>query len=297
MLLETDPTLLEPEWRESVHDVGGLLLHVVEAGDPDGPVVVLLHGFPEFWWGWRHQVAALADAGHRVVVPDLRGYNRSEAPAGVTAYRLDVLVEDVVGLLDAVGAEQVDLVGHDWGAVIAWRLAAQHPERLRRLVIMSGPHPDAFLRSALAHPLQLLRSSYVGLFQLPWLPEAALRASGFALLRRSLRATSRPGTFSEDDLERYAAAWSHPGSLTAMLDYYRALRLPRLPLAGPRVTTPTLVLWGAHDAFLDRRVGETALQQCTDARLVVLEEATHWLHHEQPERVNDEIVGFLGRTG
>lgn len=294
MLLETDTTILEDGWRESVHDVGGVVLHVVEAGDPGDPVVVLLHGFPEFWWGWRHQVTALAEAGHHVVVPDLRGYNLSEAPAGAPAYRLEVLVEDVAGLVDGIGVEQVDVVGHDWGAVIAWRFAAQHPELIRRLVAMAGPHPDVLLRSALSHPLQLLRSSYAGLFQLPWLPEAALRAADFALLRRTLTSTSAPGTFSEADLDRHVEAWSRPGSLTAMLQYYRALRLGRGSSPAVRVTTPTLVLWGEDDAFLDTRVGETALRQCTDARLVVLAGATHWLHHEQPERVNDELLAFLG---
>ncbi|KGN35928.1 alpha\beta hydrolase [Knoellia flava TL1] len=293
MLLETDTTLLEPGWRESAHDVGDVLLHVVEAGDPGDPVVVLLHGFPEFWWGWRHQMTALAEAGHHVVVPDLRGHNLSDAPSGVANYHLDVLVRDVVGLVAGLGADQVDLVGHDWGAMVGWRFAAQHPERLRRLVALAGPHPDLLLRSALSSPLQLVRSSYAGLFQLPWLPESVLRAAGFALLRRTLRSTSAPGTFSDADLDRHAEAWSRPGSLTAMLDYYRALRLPRASLAAVRVTAPTLVLWGENDVFLDTGVGEATLVQCTDARLVVLDGATHWLHHEQPERVNGELLAFL----
>ena len=293
MLLETDTTILEPGWRESVHDVGDALLHAVEAGDPGDPVVVLLHGFPEFWWGWRHQVSALADAGHHVVVPDLRGYNLSEAPQRVASYHLDALVQDVVGLVDGLGAAQVDVVGHDWGAMIGWRFAAQHPERLRRLVAMAGPHPDVLLRSALRSPVQLVRSSYAGLFQLPWLPESVLRVAGFALLRQTLRSTSAPGTFSDADLDRHVEAWARPGSLTAMLHYYRALRLPRTSLAAVRVTAPTLVLWGEDDVFLDARVGEAALVQCTDARMLVLQGATHWLHHEQPERVNAEVLGFL----
>ena len=293
MLLETDTTILEPGWRESVHDVGGVVLHVVEAGDPGDPVVVLLHGFPEFWWGWRHQVTALAEAGHHVVVPDLRGHNLSDAPEGIAAYHLDVLADDVAGLVDGLGASTVDLVGHDWGGVVAWRFAVRHPDLLRRLVVMAAPHPDLLLRSALLHPLQLVRSAYAGAFQLPWLPEAVLRASGFAALRRAMRSTSRPGTFSDADLDRHVEAWSRPGSLTAMLAPYRALRLPRASLASRRVTSPMLVLWGRDDHFLGTRVAETALQQCTDARLVVLDGATHWMHHEQPERVNGELLGFL----
>ena len=296
MLLETDPTLLEPDWRESVFTVRGLHLHVVEAGRVGDPLLVLLHGFPEFWWGWRHQISELAAAGHHVVVPDLRGYNGSEAPADVTAYRLDVLVEDVLGLVDAHGAERVDVVGHDWGAVIAWELAARHPDRVRRLVALAGPHPGTLTRSVIAHPTQALRSTYAGLFQLPWLPEVALRARGFAALRTAMRSTSEPGTFSEGDLDRYALAWARPSSLTGMLNYYRALRHGRPVLSAATVVPPTLVLWGEHDRFLERHVGEIGVSHCVDGRFLVIEGSTHWLHHEQPERVNAEVLAFLGET-
>ncbi len=293
MQLASDRTLLEPGWREAVRRVNGLDLHVVEAGRTGDPLLILLHGFPEFWWGWRRQITPFADAGYHVVVPDLRGYNLSSAPQEVAAYGLDALSRDVTALADAYDATVFDLVGHDWGAVISWAVAATHPGRVGRLVVLDGPHPSTLGRSLLTHPTQLVRSAYAGLFQLPWAPEVALRAFGFATLRASMQRTSRLGTFADEDLDRYVEAWAHPGSLTAMLNYYRALRRPR-PKAPTRIAPPTLVLWGEDDAFLGRHVAERALEHCDDGQLVVIEDATHWLHHEEPEQVSAEVLSFLG---
>ena len=138
------PGLLQPGWREAVHRINGLDLHIVEAGEPGRPLVVLLHGFPEFWWAWRHQITSLAQAGFHVVVPDMRGYNLSDAPQEVSAYALDTLAADVVGIADAFGADRFNLVGHDWGAVIGGGVAATYPARLERVVLMDGPHPDVW---------------------------------------------------------------------------------------------------------------------------------------------------------
>lgn len=224
---------------------------MVQAGPADGPPVILLHGFPEFWWGWRRQIAALAAAGHRVIAPDMRGYNNSDKPQSLEAYHIDVLAADVVGLADVLGLASFDLVAHDCGALIGWRVARLYPPRLHRLVLMDGPHPDVFGAYAAIHPLQALRSAYVGFFQLPWLPEAYLSAFDHAALKASLKATAKEGTFSAADLAAYAQAWARPGALAAMINYYRALRL-RKPDAPPaRITPPVLMLWGQDDAFLD----------------------------------------------
>lgn len=295
MPLRTDHALLEPGWREDVRTVNGLDLHVVEAGEPGDPLLVLLHGFPEFWWGWRHQITPFAQAGYHVVVPDLRGYNLSSAPQEVADYDLETLSQDVVGLADAYGAARFDLVGHDWGAVISWSVASRHPDRIGRLVILDGPHPATLLRSVLTHPAQAFRSAYAGLFQLPWVPEMALRAFGFAGLRASMQRTSRLGTFAAEDLDRYADAWARPGSLTAMLNYYRALGRHRASTPA-RIAPTTLVLWGEDDPFLGGHVAEQALEHCDDGQLVIVEDATHWLHLEEPEQVNAEILRFLGRA-
>lgn len=285
--------LLRPGWRATKRAVNGVTLHVVEAGREGDPVVILLHGFPEFWWAWRHQIGPLADAGFHVVAPDMRGYNESDAPPAVADYRLDTLAADVVALADAVGATRFHLVGHDWGAVVGWRVAVAHADRLERVVLMDGPHPDVLLRQALTHPTQALRSTYVAFFQLPWLPEATLGAFGFAGLKAAMRGSARADAFEPGALDRYARAWARPGALTAMLNYYRALRLRPSAGAPARITPPTLVLWGERDQALELRVADASVALCDRGRLTVVPGATHWLHLEESARVTAEIIGFL----
>ena len=278
---------LRSRWVES----GGVRLHVVEAGPDDGPLVLLLHGFPEFWYGWRHQTPALARAGWRVWAPDQRGYNLSGAPRAVAAYDVDRLADDAEALLDAAGAERAAVVGHDWGAVVAWWLALRSPERVERLAILNVPHPVAFKTFLARSPRQAMKSWYVGFFQLPALPEATLRRLG----AWTLRTTSAPGTFSDADLARYRAAWARPGRARGMISWYRALarRLPGLSLADPTVRAPTLIAWGADDAFLDVRLAERSAAYCPDVRLHVLSGVSHWVQHEAPETVNDRLLSFL----
>ncbi|WP_152044734.1 alpha/beta fold hydrolase [Aureimonas psammosilenae] len=289
----TDDQLMQPGWRQTRRHVNGVDLHVVEAGNPDDPLLVLVHGFPEFWWAWRKQITPLAEAGFHVVVPDMRGYNTSDKPTGVSAYHLDTLAADVVTLADTYGVAKFHLVGHDWGAVISWWTAARHAERLEKVVVMDGPHPDIWSRQALKHPTQALRSTYVAFFQLPFVPEASLGSFDFAGLRKMMEGSGHDDTFELGALDRYAEAWAHPGSLTAMLNYYRALR-ERSPLGeAARLSPPTLVLWAGEDSFLERHVAEAGLALCDDGRLVVVEGASHWLHLEQPERINREILDFF----
>jgi pimeloyl-ACP methyl ester carboxylesterase len=273
--------------------VGALDLHVVEAGPPEGRPAILLHGFPEFWYGWRHQLGPLAAAGLRIVAPDQRGYNLSDKPQGLESYTLDRLAGDVVALADALGCDRVSLVGHDWGGLVAWWTAARHGERVERLAILNAPHPQAFGPYLRRHPTQLLRSAYIGFFQLPWLAEAALAAADFALLRRALAGSSRPGTFTAADLERYKRAWAEPGALTAMLAWYRALRLRRTAADADRIRCPTLVIWGRRDQALEPGLVAASTAFCDDARVIWHDEATHWVHHEEPAAVNEALTAFL----
>lgn len=271
---------------------GGVRLHVVEAGPPDGPLVILLHGFPEFWYGWHRQIGRLAAAGFRVLTPDQRGYGASDKPPGIAPYTADRLAADVLRLADLAGRERFALAGHDWGGVVAWWVALTAPDRVERLVILNAPHPATLQSHARHHPGQWLRSWYVLAFQLPILPERLIRARGFRLAERMLRATSRRGAFDADDLALYREAWARPGAVTAMLNWYRALRRRVRPPAG-RVKPPTLILWGDRDRFLDRGLAEAAAAQCDDVRVVHLESASHWLQHEEPARVAQEIDDFL----
>src|SRR5688500_15664384 len=183
--------------REGYADLSGARLHYVEAGQ--GPLVVLLHGFPEFWYGWRGQIGPLAAAGFRVVAPDLRGYNLSSKPRGAAAYSTAKLAADVRDLIRERGAEQACVAGHDWGGVVAWVTAMRHPKVVRRLAILNVPHPRRFVRGAARHPDQWLRSWYTLAFQLPWLPERVIRAGRFRLLREGMRRDAAPGAFSDAD--------------------------------------------------------------------------------------------------
>jgi epoxide hydrolase 4 len=272
----------------------GIRLHVAQAGPATGPLVLLLHGFPEFWYGWRRQLPSLAAAGYHVWAPDQRGYNLSDKPQGVAAYRLEVVAADVIGLIDAAGRGQACLVGHDWGGVVAWWLAIHAPHRLARVVIINAPHGAAMRQQFRRHPAQWLRSAYIGWFQLPWVPEVVARAGHWRLLVRALQRSSRPGTFTPADLERYREAWSRPQAMRAMLNWYRALgrRPPRFP-THPPITVPTLLIWGADDAFLGRELARPSIEQCRAGQLVMIEDATHWVQHEQPARVNALVETFL----
>ncbi len=271
----------------------GIELHAVAAGPADGNLVILLHGFPEFWYGWRHQMTPLAATGLRVVAPDQRGYNLSDKPAGIAAYRLDTLADDVLGLADALGRERFAVVGHDWGGVVAWHLAGRSPERIARAAILNAPHPASLWRYATRHPHQLMKSWYVAYFQLPLLPELSLRAGGFWMLGRVLRRSSRPGTFAADDLRAYREAWRRPGALAASLNWYRALRHGIASPSPTRIAVPVRVIWGERDQFLDRGLAEAGLALCDNGEAFPLPGVSHWLQHEAADEVNRRLVEFL----
>ena len=267
-------------------------LHYVEAGS--GPLVVLLHGFPEFWYSWRRQIPALAEAGFHAVAPDMRGYNLSDKPSGWRSYDSDHLAADIARLVRHFGAEKAHVVGHDWGAAVAYYTAMQHPEVVDRLVIMNVPHPERML-AGLRHPRQMLRSWYMFFFQLPGLPEAGSRAGRFRLLRRQFRRDA-PAAFSEEDLDRYVEAWSRPGALSAMINYYRAAlrQSPRRALKRLRpIQSPLLVIWGERDHYLGRELAEPGPEWVPDVRLERLPDASHWVQQDAPERVNGLLLDFL----
>lgn len=280
--------------EESFVQTNGLRLHVMQTGPQDGKPVVLLHGFPEFWRGWHKQMMALAQAGFRVIVPDQRGYNLSDKPKGVKSYSLAELSADIIGLLDALGHDKAYLAGHDWGAAVAWTLAIVRPERFHKLAILNVPHPKVMSDTVRRDPRQMLKSWYIGFFQLPWIPETALGARNAAGLERLLRVSSHADTFSAADLDEYHRAWSQPGALTGMVNWYRAiLRYPPGLPRDARVKIPTLMLWGAQDVALARGMARPSIDYCDEGKLVFFEDATHWVQHDRAADVSALLVEFF----
>jgi pimeloyl-ACP methyl ester carboxylesterase len=281
----------DTELREGYVEVSDVRLHYVEAGS--GPLIVLLHGFPEFWFGWRLQIAPLAAAGFRVVAPDMRGYNLSSRPNGVAAYTGDRLAADVRGLIRGLGAESALLVGHDWGGTAAWTTAMTHPEVVDRLVILDAAHPRS-LQKGLSNPRQLRKSWYFFFFAIPALPERVVRSRHWRFLRRFLRA-ARPA-YTPQDIERYVEAWSQPGAASGMINYYRAsVRESRSAGAQIRpISTPTLVIWGQRDGYLGPGVRQPDRADVPGLdRVEELPGASHWVHHDEPERVTQLLVDFF----
>lgn len=268
--------------------VGDVTLHVAMAGT--GPTVVLLHGFPECWSSWRAQIAGLAAAGFRVIAPDMRGYAGSQAPHQVSAYRLTNLVQDVRALLDAVGAREAAIVGHDWGAIVAWAFAEAHPTRVKRLIILNVPHPEVMQR-ALRRPKQMRKSWYLFFFQLPWLPERILALNDYASMRRLFE---RDGIDAAHIDELVAAA--KLSGMRGPINYYRAAMRSWITRTLPRtrrIDAPTLVIWGEGDIALLDELATPPSRWVPNARVEYVPGGTHWVQQKAPARVTELIREFL----
>lgn len=269
----------------------GIRFHVVEAGE--GPVVMLLHGFPDCWLSWLGQIDVLVAQGYKVVVPDLRGYNETERPRGVAAYRLELLGRDIEELAAHYGGA-VHLVGHDWGGVLAWHVAMHHPQVVRTLAVLNAPHPAAFRRALRNGWAQRRRSWYVLAFQLPWLPETMWRVRDGALFKRVLRggATKRTSDMPDtSELEqRYLGAFASRSAWTAAINYYRALlRFP--PPRDAIIAAPTLLLWGERDPYLGVEL-TAGFEKWVPALRVERLPAAHWLQHTHAGAVNESLLRF-----
>lgn len=285
--------MISTVWADRFATVNGVRLHYVEAGS--GPLVVLLHGFPEFWYSWRHQIPVLAQAGFRVLAPDLRGYNLSNKPRGVANYRIDLLVGDVAGLIAHAGERDAIVVGHDWGGAIAWETALRRPDVVCRLIVLNCPHPAAMARG-MRSPRQLLRSWYMFFFQLPWLPEAALRAENYEAIRRKFREDPvRKGAFRPEDLREYRNAIGRPGALTSAINYYRAAARfagSEMRRERARISAPSLLIWGEQDRYLGTALVEESKRLVPQLRVERIPNASHWVQVDAPERVNRAMLEF-----
>lgn len=275
-------------------------LHVMTDGPENGAAVILLHGFPEFNYGWRKQIPALVEAGFRVIIPDQRGYNLSDKPHGISSYDVDTLAEDVVGLFDHFDLKKAFLVGHDWGAVVAWTVALNHPERVKKLVILNVPHPDVMTDFVLHNSSQRKKSWYVFFFQIPFFAEWVLSRNNFRNMARMLVGSGRKSTFTLQDLTEYKKAWSQPGAMTAMLNWYRSVfrrglrhAFGKKSPARRRVKIPTLVLWGKQDVALSEEMVQPSIDLCDDGEAILFEKSTHWVQHDEADAVNQNLIEFL----
>ncbi len=283
--------------RERFIETNGITLHVMEAGPADGPMVMFLHGFPEFWYAWEKQIEYFAERGYLVVVPDQRGYNLSDKPEGTASYRIDEPARDAVGLIDHYGRERIFLVGHDWGASVSWWISLKYPERLNRLVIMNVPHPVVFGKHLFGNQKQMERSWYVFYFQIPGAVETFAAANEYQWPLDLLVSTSRPETFSPEKLEKYREAFKQPGAFTSMVNWYRAaLQAPPDRLADYKVRVPVLVLWGVRDVAIVPEQADESMAFCTDGKLVKFEDCSHWIEHEEADRINPMIDEFLQKS-
>ena len=290
----------KPTMKHQYAEVNGVRIHYVTEGK--GPLIIFLHGFPEFWYEWKDQLPEFAK-DHQAVAPDMRGYNLSEKPAGVDRYQMKDLVEDVRALAEHLGYKKFILVGHDWGGGVAWSFAIAHPEYLEKLVIVNCPHPSVLARELAQNPAQQKASQYMLLFRSPK-AEQQLSANNYAgLVDGVLGDGLKTGVFTDADKQAYIAAWSQPGALTGGLNYYRAANLgpptldaPAAPPADPGsllVKVPTLVIWGEKDTALltgnldgmDKFVPNLTIKRIPDG--------SHWVIHEKPELVNEFIREFI----
>jgi len=283
--------------RHEFRDTDALRVHVASCGEGER-LALLLHGFPECWYSWRHQMPLLAALGYRVWAPDLRGYGETTKPPRTQDYAMEQLLQDVADLIDLAGARSVTLIGHDWGAAIAWHFAMRRVRPLERLVIMNAPLPAA-AEPAFRTWRQLRRSLYAVFFQLPWLPEVVLRARGHRLIGEMMRRTSvHPERFPDEALDVFRRAAAGPGALTGMLNYYRAFirgggAARQKALGTPRIDTPTLMLWGMQDFALTVETTHGTDRYVSDLTLRYLPHASHWVQQDDPDAVNRMLRAWL----
>lgn len=271
----------------------GIYLHAAMAGPEDGKPVFLLHGFPEAWFGWEAQIDPLAKAGFRVIVPDQRGYNLSDKPVGIASYQMDTLVKDILGLADALGYTDFYIAGHDFGAMVSWNLAMYHPERIKRMVIANVPHPHVMSSYLRTHIQQMLKSWYAIFFQIPGLPEWAVKRNNWRFLISAM-----PSDLNEEERDRYRAAWNIPGAMTGMMNWYRAFfRLPKKIAQFSKIQVPTLILWGKQDPHLCFEMAELSVKLCNNGQLITFDDSTHWVLRDESEAISQYMVEYFVASG
>ncbi|MEB3220295.1 MAG: alpha/beta hydrolase [Nostocales cyanobacterium 94392] len=282
---------MEGSWQHECIVTNGVNLHYVTQGS--GALMLMLHGFPEFWYSWRHQIPEFA-SNFKVVAPDLRGYNDSEKPASQSAYVMNELVRDVEGMIRGLGYEKCVLVAHDWGGAIAWNFAYDYPEMVERLIIMNCPHLAKF-SDGLRTPQQLLRSWYMFFFQLPLIPELFLQAQDYQFIENAFKGMAiDKSAFSKEDIDAYKDAAAKRGALTSAINYYRNLFNSAIFNRNWSILeVPTLMIWGEEDTALGKELTYGTEAYVKDFRIKYIPNCSHWVQQEQPQLVNQYMREFL----
>jgi pimeloyl-ACP methyl ester carboxylesterase len=276
--------------RHEYIQANGIRFHYVTDGE--GPLVILMHGFPQCWYGWHKQIPALAKK-FRVVAPDLRGYGETDKPKGARHYKLEILASDIVELIKALGEKKAHIVGHDWGGFVAWFVAANHPEVVDKLCILNIPHPAQMRKFLFTRPRQMLKSWYIFFFQLPWLPERMMLKPGTAEKMFRGMAVNK-AAFTDEDIAIYEKAWQAPGAMNAAINWYRSAI--RRPWVSPkhRIAAPKIVIWGEDDVALSKEMTYGQEKWVTGPyRIEYIKDCSHWVNEEQPESVNQLLLEHL----
>lgn len=273
------------------------VLHAAVAGPASGEPVVMLHGFPDLWLSWTHQIRPLVQAGYRVILPDQRGYNRSSRPRATSAYALPALGQDILDLLDAFDLRDrpVHLVGHDWGGAVSWWLAEHHPERWRTLTVLNCPPVSVLGRAARTDVQQVKKSWYILFFLIPLVPELLASAGRGRWLVAALRAGARADAFPDEEIAVYREAWTQPGAARGMIAWYRAAwRGVLRPNGDGRVSVPTTLVWGERDVALRTALIAPTAARCDQVDVVRVPTAGHWVHREAVDEVNRVLLAAIG---
>ncbi|WP_427160007.1 alpha/beta fold hydrolase [Aliinostoc sp. HNIBRCY26] len=284
-------SVVQDSWQHAYINTNGIKLHYVTQGT--GRLMLMLHGFPEFWYSWRHQIPKFAEK-FQVVALDLRGYNDSDKPVNKSAYVMDEFIKDIAEVIQGLGHDSCILVGHDWGGAIAWNFAYAHPEMVERLIILNLPHPAKFTQGLLTLS-QLRRSWYIFLFQLPWLPELMLKADSYLAIANMIPKTAVNQTaFTPDDIAAYQQAAAKTGAITAMLNYYRNLFSSLLFQKNWAILeTPTLLIWGENDTALGKELTYNTQDYVKHLQVKYIPHCGHWVQQEKPELVNQYMQEYL----
>ncbi|CAI2354421.1 unnamed protein product [Caenorhabditis sp. 36 PRJEB53466] len=295
---------VEPEclkdWNHKFVQLEEIRMHYVEEGPQDGEVLLMVHGFPEFWYSWRFQLEYFKKT-HRCIAIDMRGYNQTDRPSGISSYNVVRLVDDIRQFIEILGLERVTLAAHDWGAIVCWRFSMLHPSLIDRLIVCNVPHPIAFYEVYKVSKEQRDKSWYIYLFQSQMIPEIAMKSNGMKMLDSMFRGRKagirNSRNFTDQDMLAWKHVFSQPGAITGPLNYYRDLfNAPPIPTKQHIVQPKVLIIWGDEDAFLDKKGAELSVQFCRDCQVQMIRGASHWVQQDQPELVNAVMEHFMNEA-